>query len=66
MAKANTYEMEKRTPINLTKKCELCENAPSCRAWYYPTFMNGDAEWLGDFCEEHKNVDMTRLSVKEE
>jgi len=65
MAKAKTYEMEKRTSFNLTNKCELCENAPSYRAWYYPTFMNGDADWLGDFCQEHKGVDMTKLESKE-
>ena len=21
---------------------------------FYPTFMNGDAEWQGDFCDVHK------------
>ena len=65
MARANTYEMEKRTPINLTNKCQLCENKPSYRAWYYPTYMNGDAMCGGDFCEDHKNVDLKRLHYED-
>lgn len=63
MAKANTYAMEKGG-YSFEKKCELCDNKPTYRAFYYPTYMNGDAEWLGDFCETHKNVDMTKLPAK--
>lgn len=64
MAKANTYKME-RGGFNFTKECELCRARPIYRAFYYPTYMNGDAEWLGDFCEQHKNVDMKKLDAKE-
>ena len=61
MAKANTYSMEKGGYIYRTK-CALCENKPTNRAFYYPTYMNGDAEWLGDYCEEHKNTDLESLT----
>lgn len=43
MAKANTYEMESGG-FNFKKHCEHCETAPRYRAFYYPTYMNGDAE----------------------
>ena len=63
MAKANTYEMESGG-FNFKKHCEHCETAPRYRAFYYPTYMNGDAEQLGDFCEQHKGVDIKKLPVK--
>ena len=62
MAKAHTYKMESGGYL-LRSKCRLCDNKPSYRAFYYPTYMNGDAECLGDFCETHKNVDMTKLTA---
>lgn len=64
MAKADTYKME-RGGFIFTGTCDLCKEKPLYRAFYYPTYMNGDAEWLGDFCEQHKDVDMTKLLVKE-
>ena len=64
MARANTYEMEKGG-FSFEDKCECCSGKPIYRAFYYPTYMNGDAEWLGDFCEEHKGIDMTKLKAKE-
>lgn len=64
MAKADTYKME-RGGFLFLNKCDKCNNKPLYRAFYYPTVMNGDAEWLGDFCEEHKDVEMTTLTPKE-
>lgn len=60
MAKANTYKMECGRFL-FKQKCQLCDVKPTYRAFYYPTYMNGDAEWLGDFCENHKNVNMKKL-----
>jgi len=60
MAKANTYEMDKGG-YQFTEKCALCDNKPTYRAFYYPTYMNGDAECLGDYCEEHKKVDLKKV-----
>lgn len=59
MAKANTYTMEKGG--YLFKQCEVCGEKANHRAFYYPTVFNGDAEWLGDFCEKHKNVNPRTL-----
>lgn len=63
MAKANTYAMEQGGYI-FTDKCEVCDQKPEYRAFYYPTYMNGDAEWLGDFCEFHKGINMKTLTSK--
>ena len=60
MAKANTYEMEKSSHFR-QEKCALCDNKPEYRAFYYPTYMNGDAECLGDYCEKHKKVDLKKV-----
>lgn len=60
MAKANTYKME--TGGYMFKTCCICEDKAIYRAFYYPTYMNGDAEWLGDYCEKHKSVDLKSLS----
>lgn len=64
MARANTYAMEKGG-FSFANKCELCNQKPTYRAFFYPTYMNGDAEWLGDFCEEHKGVNMRQLKSKD-
>lgn len=63
MAKANTYKME-TGGYTFCDKCELCDNKPNYRAFYYPTYMNGDAECLGDFCEKHKSINMRKLTAK--
>ena len=60
MAKENTYEMDKGGYF-FKKTCALCENKPEYRAFYYPTYMNGDAEWLGDYCKEHKKTDLRKV-----
>ena len=62
MAKADTYKMESGG-FSFEPKCLLCDQEPTYRAFYYPTVFNGDAEWLGDFCEQHKKVDMKTLEV---
>ena len=62
MAKANTYTME--TGGYLFKNCEICGEKANHRAFYYPTVMNGDAEWLGDFCENHKRQNLEMLPEK--
>lgn len=61
MAKADTYSME-TGGYSFKERCALCENKPTCRAFYYPTYMNGDAEWLGDYCEEHKGINLEELT----
>ncbi len=38
--------------------CAICGGKPTRRGFYYPTFMNGDAEWLGDYCDEHKGTNL--------
>ena len=63
MAQANSYRMEKGG-FFFAKKCEHCDEKPTYRAFYYPTYMNGDAEWLGDFCEQHKDVNLKKLPFK--
>ena len=62
MAKADTYKME--TGGYLFKTCEVCGEKANHRAFYYPTVFNGDAEWLGDFCELHKGTEITKLKAK--
>ena len=63
MAKADTYKME--SGGYSFENCEVCGTEASYRAFYYPTVFNGDAEWLGDFCELHKHADMKKLTPKE-
>ena len=46
------------------KKCALCNNTPVYRAFYYPTYMNGDAEWLGDYCENHRGTKLEELTLE--
>lgn len=60
MAKANTYVMENGGYT--FKDCLICGKRAIYRAFYYPTYMNGDAEWLGDFCKEHKDVNLKKIS----
>ena len=59
MARANTFEMDKGGYSWDKRGCAICSAIPEYRGFYYPTFMNGDAEWLGDFCKVHKD---TKLS----
>jgi len=61
MAKAHTYEMEQGG--YLFEHCKVCGEKANHRAFYYPTVFNGDAEWLGDFCERHKNVNIRTLTT---
>ena len=63
MAKANTFKMEKE-PYFFKDQCLLCDKKPEYRGFYYPTYFNGDAELVGDFCEEHKDIDLKELYNK--
>lgn len=58
MAKAHTYEMEKGGFSWDERGCAVCGAEPVARGFYYPTYMNGDAEWLGDYCKAHKGVSL--------
>lgn len=65
MAKAKTFEMDKGGYIWEKEGCIICGKKPEYRAFYYPTYFNGDAEWLGDFCQEHKNTDLKKVMAGE-
>lgn len=58
MAKANTYNIEDYGDCNWMKDCpcKTCGKSTGgeYRLFYYPTFMNGDAEYLGSWCKDHK------------
>ena len=56
MAKPNTYDIDKVDGYCSIKNCIICDKESSKRVFYNPTFMNGDAEWLGDYCNEHSNL----------
>lgn len=59
MAQANTFSMEKGGYMFSTDRpCAICGKKPTYRAFFYPTYMNGDAEFLGDYCEEHKGTNL--------
>ena len=58
MAQANTFSMERGGFFFTEEGCAICGEKASRRAFYYPTYMNGDAEWLGDYCENHKRTDV--------
>lgn len=60
MAKANTYESNPVGGYCTRKDCVICGKESVRRVFYNPTYMNGDAEWLGDYCEEHKNLDWAK------
>lgn len=61
MAKAKTYKMNSWLYL-FREKCSLCDEKPKYRWFYYPTCMNGDAEWIWDFCETHKGIDLKKFS----
>ena len=67
MAKSNTYAMEKMGGYIPHKEgCSICGSKElTHRAFYYPTYMNGDAEWLGDYCKEHAGVDLKKVQSGE-
>lgn len=57
MARSNTYESNNVHGYHTRRECIICGNESEKRVFYNPTYMNGDAEWLGDYCEEHKSLD---------
>ena len=65
MARANTYKLESGHFLGKSK-CKTCgievdtdqlkdwKNLPTIhRIFFYPTFMNGDAEMQAEFCDNH-------------
>jgi hypothetical protein len=54
MAKADTYSWEDGGTY-LEGECDIptCKNRPNLRRFYYPTYMNGDAELEASLCNEH-------------
>ncbi len=59
MAKENTFAMEKGGySFSKETPCAIGGEEPTYRAFFYPTYMNGDAEWLGDYCEAHKETNL--------
>lgn len=55
MAKANTYAWEGGGTY-LEGKCDIpgCGKLPNHRRFFYPTYMNGDAECTASLCNGHK------------
>lgn len=62
MARPNTYEMERGGFTWDKRGCVICGEKPMYRGFFYPTFMNGDAEWLGDFCQAHKGTNLSGVA----
>lgn len=52
MAKPDTTQWEEG---GFFGKCDIpdCKNLVRHRKFYYPTFMNGDAECQASLCDEH-------------
>jgi len=44
------------------RPCAICGGKPEYRAFFYPTYMNGDAEFLGDYCEVHKGTNLAQVA----
>ena len=61
MARADTFQMEKITGYFDQKECAICGEKATHRAFYYPTYMNGDAEWLGDYCKAHAGTSLSAV-----
>lgn len=61
MAKPHTYKIAKGGYFSEKDGCAICGSKPEYRAFYYPTYMNGDAEWLGDYCALHKHTDLIKV-----
>lgn len=62
MAKANTFSMEKGGYAYDKRGCIICGEPAERRAFFYPTFMNGDAEWLGDYCKAHAGTSLPSVA----
>ena len=63
MAKANTFGWDKIDGYVSKKNCAICGQPSKWRVFFYPTFMNGDAEWCGDYCAEHKLSEQDIIKV---
>lgn len=68
MATQNTYKWECGGTY-VDGKCDIptCSNKPNCRRFFYPTYMNGDAECEASLCNEHakyKSYNTTKEILK--
>lgn len=67
MAQAKTYQLEDFNTLNWMDEhpCKVC-GAKKGREWrifYYPTYMNGDADYKGSWCNEHKKEAKEALNL---
>lgn len=59
MARPNTFKIDPiEGYLSEYKMCAICGDKSKYRAWFYPTYMNGDAVWCGDYCEEHRKINL--------
>lgn len=65
MARPNTFEVDKIGPYFGHKECAIidCKEKSAYRTFFYPTYMNGDAEWCGDYCETHKPTEKELIKI---
>jgi len=63
MATANTFEVDKISGYTGKKDCAICGELSAYRTFFYPTYMNGDAEWCGDYCEKHKPTEKELIKI---
>lgn len=62
MAKADTFSMEDGGYQYVKEGCIICGAPAVARGFFYPTYMNGDAKWLGDYCKEHKGTSLSAVA----
>lgn len=65
MAKANTYKWEGGGTY-LEGKCDIpnCKKLSNHRRFFYPTYMNGDAECEASLCNAHVEYKKFDTSAK--
>lgn len=63
MAKANTFDVDKIGGYMEPKECAICGQVSAYRTFFNPTYMNGDAEWCGDYCEIHKPTEKQLIDI---
>lgn len=61
MAKADTFWRDRVGGYLSRRECIICGAESTHRAFFSPTYMNGDDEWLGDYCKEHKGIDLVKV-----
>lgn len=58
MSTPDTYAIETGGYTFEKRGCIIFGDKAMFRGFFYPTYMNGDAEWIGDFCEKHKGTNL--------